>query len=257
MKYGICSIAFIPMRVKAGETHEMSNQVLFGEHFTEIEKRGSWSKIILAHDNYEAWIDNKNIIYIDEELFNNINNSKKSVLKQNELTLKLHNDSEILLPIGSVLLHKKDFNIDKLPTIEEDENLVFNNSDIHNSIIECLHRFLNCPYLWGGRTKWGVDCSGLVQTIYRIHGINIPRDANQQVDLGENIEFITETKPGDIAFFDDKNGKIIHVGIITGPNEIIHASGRVKKDRLDHQGIFDNEYKFYTHNLRVIKRIIS
>lgn len=259
MKYGICNLAFIPMRVKAGETHEMTNQVLFGEHFTEIDRRGSWSKIVLAHDQYEGWIDNKNIIYISEELFIKINDSKTPILKQNELYAKSHDDSLVLLPIGSVLLNKNEYDIDKLPAIDPElsENLFFNNSNIHASIVECLKRFLNSPYLWGGRTKWGVDCSGLVQTVFRIHGINIPRDASQQVDLGQNIEFITETEPGDIAFFDDKNGKIIHVGIITGPNEIVHASGRVKKDRLDHQGIFDNEHKIYTHNLRVIKRIIN
>ena len=259
MRYGICNIAFIPMRIRASEVYEMTNQLIFGEHFTETEKRGSWSKIILAHDNYEAWIDNKNIVYISEETFNKINNSNIPILCKPELIITRHDNSLMKIPIGSKLINNKVFNIQNFPSIDKEqiEASVIKTKDIRTNIVKILTELMNTPYLWGGRTNWRIDCSGLVQNVFSLFDIKLPRDAINQVEDGENIEFITETLPGDIAFFDDKNGKIIHVGIITGANEITHASGRIKKDRLDHQGIFDYEKKVYTHNLRLIKRIIN
>ncbi|MNL48577.1 Gamma-D-glutamyl-L-lysine endopeptidase [compost metagenome] len=116
--------------------------------------------------------------------------------------------------------------------------------------------FLNAPYLWGGRSILGIDCSGFTQVCYKILGIKLKRDAYQQADQGELVSFINEGKLGDLAFFDNAEGRITHVGILINSHQIIHASGRVRIDSIDHQGIFNEETQQYSHKLRIIKRIL-
>jgi len=118
-------------------------------------------------------------------------------------------------------------------------------------------KFINSPYIWGGRIPSGIDCSGFVQLVYKIRGVNIPRDSWQQAEAGENISFIGETLPGDLVFFDDERGRITHVGMILSQGLVIHASGRVRIDAIDHQGIYKNEIRGYSHKLRTIRRIVS
>jgi len=122
---------------------------------------------------------------------------------------------------------------------------------INNALI-----FLNAPYLWGGRTPFGIDCSGFTQIIYRLQGIKIPRDAYQQADLGTPLNFIEESEEGDLAFFNNNEGKIVHVGLIMKNNQIIHASGKVRIDKIDQKGIFNIEKNKHTHKLRIIKKLI-
>jgi cell wall-associated NlpC family hydrolase len=115
--------------------------------------------------------------------------------------------------------------------------------------------FLNTPYLWGGRTHFGIDCSGFTQAVFKLQGINLLRDASQQVDQGYAINLLQETKLGDLAFFENQEGNIVHVGILLNNEKIIHASGRVKIDFIDEKGIFSEELKRYTHKLKAIKRM--
>ncbi len=117
--------------------------------------------------------------------------------------------------------------------------------------------FFNAPYLWGGRSPFGIDCSGFSQIIYKMAGIKIPRDAKDQVHLGVAISFVEEALPGDLAFFDNDEGNITHVGIIWEKNKIIHASGQVRIDNVDQFGIFNVDTKRYSHKMRVMKRIIE
>ncbi len=116
--------------------------------------------------------------------------------------------------------------------------------------------YLNAPYLWGGKTPFGLDCSGFTQMVYKLNGYTLLRDAAQQATQGEALSFVEESEVGDLAFFDDSEGKIDHVGILMQNNHIIHVHGKVRIDRIDHTGIFNTEMKRYTHQLRVIKKII-
>ena len=111
-------------------------------------------------------------------------------------------------------------------------------------------------YLWGGRNALGIDCSGFTQMMYRIFGIQLPRDASEQVKIGETVDFLTEAQTGDLAFFENKDHKIIHVGMLMDNESIMHASGRVKINRIDATGIVSEEDGQHTHQLRIIKRII-
>ena len=124
-----------------------------------------------------------------------------------------------------------------------------------NIVSTALH-YLNSPYLWGGKSPFGIDCSGFVQCVYQLHGIQLPRDAHLQAGHGEILGFIDESEPGDLAFFDDYEGKITHVGIIMPDYNIIHAFGKVRIDRLDQTGIFNKTLNTHTHKLRVIKKIM-
>jgi cell wall-associated NlpC family hydrolase len=124
------------------------------------------------------------------------------------------------------------------------------------NILSTAYLFLNAPYLWGGKSPFGIDCSGFTQITYKINGYKLPRDANQQVELGEPLSFVEEAEAGDLAFFDNEEGKIVHVGILLDNQQIIHASGCVKIDKFDHYGIFSSDTKKYSHTLRVIKRIL-
>ena len=165
-----------------------------------------------------------------------------------------------IITLGSSL---PQFRKNKLKLGEQDfsfEGNALNSSSIEHTetaIEELATKYLNAPYLWGGRSIWGIDCSGFTQLVFKMLGIKIRRDAYQQADQGITLGFIEEAEPGDLAFFDNEDGKIIHVGILLGQGKIIHASGKVRIDRIDHQGIFNEETGKYSHKLRIIKRILG
>lgn len=258
-RIGISIFSIVPLRAEASEKSEMYSQLLFGEMYEVIEEYQNWINIVTIFDKYEGWIDKKMHYDLEEDIQEHILNKKPFINAQN---INIYDNSELLYPLtilpGSNLFFGKSnysFEIqDKLFYLREEEK---NELSIQssNDLIFIAKRFLNAPYLWGGRTPYGIDCSGFTQIVNKICNINLPRDANQQVELGETIDFIDEVKQGDLAFFDDPEGNIIHVGIILNKSQIIHASGKVRMDKLDHQGIFNHETNEYSHKLRIIKRI--
>jgi cell wall-associated NlpC family hydrolase len=257
MKAGICELSYIPMRAGMSHKTEMTNQVLFGELFEIITTRNEWTKIRLLHDNYEAWVETAAITFLEnaentiEDFTNNIIcNEAVVLLKQNE-------KSGIQIPIGSKIpASAKEFKILNNKYILPDNYKNNKIADSRQTIINAAIGMVNVPYLWGGRTSWGIDCSGFSQYLYSLVKISLPRDASQQVNLGKTLSFVSEAQPGDLAFFDNSEGEIIHVGVIYENGKIIHASGKVKIDNIDHQGIYDKTLKRYTHNLRVVKSIL-
>lgn len=254
----ICPLSQIPVRSEPSDRSEMVTQILFGETFSILEERGNWVLIHIHLDDYEGWIDRKQALIIDNEYPEQVNPKSKHVLADKTGICKCKNDgTQILLSKGCNLpsegngifrvAHKTFVTSSKIKAIPK---------KFHASkVVAQAMDYLNVPYLWGGRSIMGVDCSGLVQVVYHMCGFNLPRDASQQAIKGTAIDFIDEALPGDLAFFDNPSGEIIHVGIMMSPDKILHASGCVKIERIDHNGIFNAELGTYSHSLRIIKRL--
>lgn len=249
MQYGICNLSIVPLKLEPSDTSELVSQVLYGDIFKVLEQRKTWSKIRLAFDTYEGWVDNKQYLEIAEADYHSLNNAPLKLSSDlvefvEDIDGRLHT-----IPLGSalnglnLLNHKHDGNIEE-------------GIKPKKYIIETAFIYLNSPYLWGGKTPFGIDCSGFTQMVYKLNGYSIFRDASQQATQGIALSFIEESEPGDLAFFDNDEGRIVHVGIIMEDNYIIHAHGKVRIDRLDHSGIYNVDKHIHTHKLRVIKKIV-
>ena len=252
--FGICNLAIIPLRMEPNDRSEIVSQVLFGEHFEVLEQLKQWSKIKLQFDAYEGWVDSKQFQVITEQDFNQLSNEE--IVLNGDLIDYISAANNFLLPIplGASLtfLNNKGINL---------SNYYFEGTKISgikpkSELVKTAFMYLNAPYLWGGKSPFGIDCSGFTQMVYKLNGYKLFRDASQQAKQGDALSFIEESEPGDLAFFDNEEGNIIHVGIIMEDNYIIHASGKVRIDRLDHLGIYNAETNRHTHKLRVIKKVI-
>lgn len=227
----------------------MVTQLLYGERMKVLEQRKKWSRVRLEYDSYEGWIDNNQWTDISKEQFKTLKGIQP-ILSADLVDFVMNSEKELIsVPIGSDLR-----SLDILGHSYEGNKVSATLPKDH--LVETALLFLNTPYLWGGRTPFGIDCSGFAQIVYKLNGHQLLRDASQQATQGEALSFIEESEPGDLAFFDNAEGAITHVGIIMADNHIIHAHGKVRVDRLDHTGIFNAEKRTHTHQLRVIKRII-
>jgi hypothetical protein len=258
MKKGICNTTLIPIRREPSDTSEMVSQVLFGETYSIIDEVEKWKKIQLDFDSYVGWIDAKLINIIDEPDFLNLINSTTYVTDKLITTATIEGKAGIYyLLAGSVLynLHGNVFSV-----AETGYQVTFPLAPLTYSqsetIVYSALQFINIPYLWGGLSSFGIDCSGLVQTSCKIAGIKMPRDASQQALEGTLVNFIDESKPADLVFFENVEGRIVHVGIMLSPGKIIHTSGYVRIDTVDNVGIYNQERKEYTHKLKIIKRLV-
>ena len=250
MKYGISNLSIVPVRSESSDASEMVSQILFGEQYKILEERKKFSRIRISHDKYEGWICNKQVTVV----YDNLIDSKKHYTT--DVLDIIKSDSFQTIVMGSVLpnLKKGEFILNNISYTFEGEHT--NLKEDKSILVEHAMMYLNTPYLWGGRTPFGIDCSGFSQIVYRLNGIDIPRDAYQQAEIGTTLSFVEESEAGDLAFFDNNDGKIIHVGIVLENNHIIHASGKVRIDRIDQQGIFNMEQGTHTHKLRLIKSIV-
>ena len=248
MEYGICNLGMIPLRAEAKHQSEMVSQLLFGETFELLEHTDNWVRIVTTFDGYQGWISSLQFAMIDGY---QLVTGKPSILTNTIITeaVKLSDGSKVYIPFGSSLPF---FENGKCSIGNEDYRIDMRSNNA--AIIDIARSFLNTPYLWGGRTHAGIDCSGYVQALMRTQGVNLMRDAWQQAGQGKVVDFLQEAQPGDLAFFDNEEGRIVHVGMMLSNEQIIHASGKVKIDRIDSQGIFSDELKKYTHQLRIIKR---
>lgn len=228
---------------------QMSTQLLFGDLFKVLDRIGNWLQIQNFYDDYVGWIDVKQQITISLEKFDEL----KGLLYTNDKsgTLISNNEPYSLLPASSFPSNEK-FTVGALSFETTTPLLPFLFRRIEE-IPKIALSYLNAPYLWGGKTSFGIDCSGFTQCVYKIAGIKLLRDASQQAAQGQTLTFLSEAKPGALLFFDNADEKIIHVGILLESNRIIHASGKVRIDLIDHQGIYNEETKSYSHNLRLIK----
>lgn len=257
MSFGICTLSIVPCRKEPASTSEMVTQLLFGETYTVVEDREDWIQIVTAYDNYPCWISGRQHYPISEKEFKEIN---QTILSSElvQVISNTKNNSVFPLTIGATLFNYHNTQLNSGPLSFSFEGQTVNSAQKRpvKDIIETAFLFLNAPYLWGGRSPFGIDCSGFTQLVYKLNGYKIPRDASQQVELGTALSFVEEAEPGDLAFFDNEAGNIVHVGIILDNQQIIHASGSVRVDKFDHYGIFHSDTKKYSHMLRVIKKII-
>lgn len=256
--FGICNLSIVPCRAEPSDKSEMVTQLLFGDHFYILERIEKWVKIRIAFDKYECWISHKQFKYISENTFELIESIPAAYSSDIIQTVKNINKNYFFtIPAGCNLpfIDDNQFNF-------ENDNYLYEgilheqNSDKRKGIVADAMIYRGTPYLWGGKSPFGIDCSGLVQMVYKLNGINLPRDAKDQANCGKTLSFIEEAEPGDLAFFDNDEGFIIHTGIILPENKIIHASGSVRIDMLDHQGIYNSETKSYSHQLRILKSLI-
>ena len=260
MEYGINLNSVIPLRAKPDDRSEMVSQLLLGERFICGEIQDGFCKISNAIDNYTGWVDKKTITSITEREYTNLAHQPTYyVVVPLAEAFDLTDKCVIWIPGGSRLpncdsigrfgMHGRKFQVHRDFILPEDEIL-------RDGLLLTAAGFINSPYMWGGKTVMGIDCSGFTQIIFGLHGIKLPRDSKDQAMIGELINF-DDMKPGDLAFFENKLGNVIHVGICQEKEGIIHASGRVKIDSLDENGIFSEECRWYTHKLHSIRRVIK
>lgn len=248
MQYGICNLSIVPLRSEARDSSLLISQVLFGEHFKVLERRRHWSRIRLVFDKCEGWINNKQFTLIEEDIFKGL---EKVPLKVSaDLVEFVTGTKEELLPIsmGSAVSGCDTLGMHY-------DGRVLSGKHPKENLVKTAFLYLNAPCMSGGRTPFGIDPAGFTQMVYRLNGYALKRSPATQATQGEALSFIEESEPGDLAFFDDEEGQIIHVGIIMENNYIIHAFGQVRIDRIDHSGIFNSDTNTHTHKLRVIKKI--
>lgn len=250
MQYGICHLSIIPVRSTPDQVSEMVTQLLFGEHYKVLESRKNWSKIKTIYDKCEGWIMNNQLTFISEDEFNTIL-AVKEYQYVAELISFVEDSNKILTPIliGSSIPNTPSLNVNF-------GGVVLSSVKPKEKMIKTALLYLNSPELKGGKSPFGIDSAGFVQMVYKINGYHLFRTAESQSTQGTALSFVEESEAGDLAFFDNANGSIDHVGIIMDNNYVIHVNGKVRIDRLDHTGIFNNDLRTYTHQLRVIKKVV-
>ena len=248
----MCCLTVIPVRAAYYDSSEIVTQLLFGETATIISIHNQWVKIKIEHDNYEGWVDNKQLLKISEATFDIF---KTKLKRQQESVLILNTPwgiqnilkgSPVLSDIKAFVVDSIAFNwVNKVPT------------ESKKDLVELALSYSNSPYLWGGRTTFGIDCSGFTQTVFHQIGMFLPRDASKQYLEGKKVNFDRQQQ-GDLAFFkSETTGNIHHVGIILPNNQIIHAHGRIRIDNLNCEGIYNEDKKYYSHKLISINNFDS
>ncbi|NLR92453.1 C40 family peptidase [Flammeovirga agarivorans] len=253
--FGLCIYSTLAVRGKAAHTSEMISQLLYGEAYQvlSVNRSKEWMKIKMLKDGYEGYITTGQHSDIAPEYADRYIKTEHPLVTRPIYPI-FDNQKTIHLSVGSTLpFHYEKCDNMQLKYAQLHSVLPSNNED---NPIDTANKYLGVPYLWGGRSIFGIDCSGLAQTVMAAHGIQLPRDAYQQAEIGKKITF-SRSKPGDLAFFNNDKGRITHVGIISDKGKIIHASHYVREDILTKDGIFSNQEGKQTHQLSHIQRLTT
>lgn len=253
MNIGICNLSVIALRATNTHRSEMVSQVLFAEQFEILQEEKEWVYIRMFDINYEGWLQRGQFIPLPEDHVIAIPKDDYLIVDVKGATAFSHDRKVDLVPgtkIPRLLLQQ----YPGFPYRIEGNLRRPNVIDFETEFPKLIDYYYNRPYLWGGRSHVGIDCSGLSQAIYTHFGIQLPRDAYQQAEKGKVVDFLSEIKPGDLAFFDNEERHITHVGIMMDTETIFHASANVRIDKMDSEGIFSKEQHRYTHKLRIVKR---
>ena len=257
--FGICRLSVVPVRAEPSDKAELVTQLLFGDHYQVIDttQDRKWQRIRIHADQYEGWIDRRQHHEIGQEYFDYLNRAEFKITTDLTTSI-LFNKSPLVIVIGSVIP------ISSSELFKMEEQYAFNGEAKNigqKREFEFLRaiaaKYLHAPYLWGGKTQFGIDCSGFTQMIFRICGYSLLRDAWQQATQGKAVNEFRDGVAGDLAFFRNDEGKIIHVGLVLPDGKIIHASGRVRIDRLTAEGIFQSENGEKTHTFSHFRRILT
>jgi hypothetical protein len=256
--FGICDLALVPLRAQSSDRSEMVSQLLFGDTFEIIQQVEKWIFIRTAYDNYEGWIDYLQHKLISQTDFDSLQGNPYLIdLSNNSAAIKPNKEAVYLVPGSSIPFYEEGwFHINDISyTIANVVDASYSRN--FKSGIESAARFyLNAPYLWGGKSPYGIDCSGFTQIVFKQFHIPILRDASEQALQGEQVSSLNEAQSGDLAFFNNAEGRVTHVGILLSKNQIIHASGFVKINSIDNEGIYNADLGKYTHQLSSISRFI-
>ena len=250
--HGICGLSVINVYQSNEQTSPIVNQLLYGEHFSVLEYQKFWSKIRLAYDQTEGYILNSLYLPISAEIAAQLGQFEHARYNKHFTSFALLQEQQLLpILIGS--------RVDVMPILgHQNEEFSANTTTqelLEDTLAETALKYTYAPYMKGGRSPFGIDADGFTQMVYRTAHIQLPRGLKQQATMGSVLSFIEESTPGDLAFFDNAEGELIHVGILLKNNYIIHAHGCVRVDRIDHTGIFNPHTGQYTHKLRVIRTL--
>jgi hypothetical protein len=253
MNYVTCIVPVAPLREEAAHRSQMTSQLLFGECATISQSTKDFMQIKSLYDGYEGWCQSSQLIAVDE---NFITKNQKKITIDAFNTILLDN-KKMIVPQGCFVgaLSDEYFQIGKNTIEYKGRHVPFEKLTTKENLLNIAEPYLNTAYLWGGKSIFGIDCSGFVQQVYKMLGIVLPRDAYQQATVGESVGFLEEVQLGDLAYFDNAERRITHVGIMLNSHQIIHASGKVRIDNIDNMGIVNSDTELRTHQLRMIKRI--
>lgn len=238
MEYGICELSVAPMRREMSHESELVSELLFNDIYEIVEDNGDWLKIRTLYDSYEGFLRKLQHTEISEGRLSELLSKEKYIVNEPVYTY-----SNKVLSFGSEIFEMCDGAVP------------LRNSYDPKVMVECAIKLLDTPYRWGGKSVMGIDCSAFVQLCAKVAGYKLPRDASQQFKCGSVVSNLSEAKSGDIAFFKNENERITHVGILLSNDKIIHASGKVRIDSLDSKGIYNKEFKCYTHEIATLVRL--